>query len=299
MSPVRRVALAGFRDSVESSDRELYPDPDSDLLVECLAAVGVISERVAWDSESVEWSDYSGVVIRSTWDSVDRPSEYLDWIDRISSTTRLANPAAAIAWNFDKSYLRDLEAEGIPTIPTQWVSPGSRWSVPDADFIVKPAIAAGARNTALYSPSSSARAVEHVGSLGTIGQTAMIQPYLRSLEVSGETSIVLIAGQTSHAMLKGAFLRLDEGVIDKPWERATFLGICEPSTRQLAVAAAAFAVAARRTHDELLYARIDVIEDGDEEPIVLEVELIDPLLFLTDAPHAADELARSIKRWLA
>ena len=237
---------------------------------------------------STQWS--SG----ARWDGIDRLSEYLKWVRHVDEATLLLNRGEAIVWNLDKTYLRQLEHRGVPTIPTQWVAPGEPWTHPDGLFIVKPSVGAGARNTAVYSASAVDDAQSHVSSLGELGQTTLVQRYFPSVDEQGETSIIFIAGEPSHAIRKGAFLKANEGAVERLWERATNPEPCQPTPRQLDVASQACRIIETLVPGPIVYARVDLIDDATGNPTVLETELIDPWMHLEAVPTAADAFALAI-----
>ena len=146
------VALAGCRWSGQGPATDLYPDPDAGPLQGALGSFGTRSELVAWDDPGVDWAAYSLVVISSTWDSVERAGEYLAWARHVAAVSHLLNPLPVVEWDFDKVHHQELEAAGVPVVPTTWVGPRSTWAPPaEAEFVVKPSISAGGRQTARYS----------------------------------------------------------------------------------------------------------------------------------------------------
>lgn len=254
---------------------------------------------LAWDDPSVAWETVQIVIVRSTWDSVDRPGEYLGWAEQVDHVSRLVNPADVLAWNLDKAiYLRDLVSDGVPVVPTEFVGAGSDWVMEGGDVVVKPAISAGGRETARYRPDDRIDAEAHVRRLLTQGQTVMIQPYLPAVEQPGEISLIFIAGSFSHAVRKGPVLVSGAGVVDRPWERMTFLGLADPSPTELAVAGQVQMNLEQR-FGPLVYSRADLIGGHAGEPLVVEVELIDPNLSLSLFPLAADTLATVLRDHLA
>jgi hypothetical protein len=264
------------------------------MLVAALAKIGVKAEMITWDDPAVAWEAFEIVVVRSTWDSVDRPDEYLRWAQQVDRVSMLVNPAEVLAWNLDKAtYLEGLAKDGIPVVPTQFVRSGSNW-VMDGEIVVKPAISAGGRETARYRPEHRVEAEEHVRRLVDRGHTVMIQPYLPAVEVPGETSLIYIAGSFSHAVRKGPVLVAGAGVVDRPWERMTFLGVADPSPTELAIAGQVQTILEQR-FGPLIYSRVDLIGDAAGDPQVIEVELIDPNLSLALFPVAADALAAALK----
>jgi glutathione synthase/RimK-type ligase-like ATP-grasp enzyme len=272
------VAVACCRREVDSAPNELYPDPDLDPLLAAFAAAGVPATALAWDDPAVRWDSFSPVLVSSTWDSVDRPGEYLAWVRSVASRTTLVNPADVLAWNLDKRYLRDLAAGGVPIVPTTWVESGSAVAWPDAhEVVVKPAVSAGGRQTARYSAGDVDSAGSHVRALVAAGQTVLIQPYLSEIDAAGEHDLIFIGGQFSHAVIKKPLLQAGEGVVERLWERLTFAGLATPSDGQMEVAATALGVLEARFGGPPVYARVDLIGE-----IVLEVELVDPYLSLDE-----------------
>ena len=285
------IAIACCRRASDSGPSDLYPDPDSDLLVPLLGQRGLNARKLAWDSPDVSWSDIPLVVVRSTWDSVDRPAEYLAWVGEVAGVSTILNPAPVLAWNLDKSYLLELDAAGVPVIPTELIVPGGTLPRPSSSFVVKPAISAGARETAVYRPEDRVAAEEHVGRLLDQGRAVLVQPYLQAVEDPGEISLVFIDGRFSHAVRKGPVLEAGAPIHDRPWERMVFLGPAVPTAEERRVAERVHEVVHDRFAADLLYSRVDLVADGTGAPLVLEVELIDPYLSLSDEPAAADDLA--------
>ncbi|WP_207232440.1 ATP-grasp domain-containing protein [Micromonospora kangleipakensis] len=170
----RRVALVTAREQPGGA-------VDLPLLAERLRQ-NAHAEVVAWDDLAVDWSTFDLALIRSTWDYPGRVAEFLAWADRCAAVTRLANPASLIRWNCDKTYLGALRDSGIPVVPTTYLPPGTAPVVPgDREFVVKPAVGAGALNAARYRPAETNRALEHIRMLHGDGVTVMIQPYLTTL----------------------------------------------------------------------------------------------------------------------
>lgn len=292
------VAIACCRYSGDSPPTILYPDRDRQLVVDGLGRAGVDALPVSWDDPTFDWTSVDGVLVRSTWDSVDRPEEYIGWARRVEGSTMLLNPAAVIERNLDKTYLRDLAAAGVEVVPTEWVRPGERWAPGrHQDLVVKPAISAGGRDTAWYSRAQTQAAQAHISRLQALGQTVLVQPYMASVESPGEIDLVYIDGRYSHAVRKGPLLERDAEVQAQPWERMTWLGLSEPSADEHTLGEAAIAVVANR-FGALAYARVDVMSLATGQPALLEVELIDPHLSLRDYPPAATTLAAAVVRRL-
>ncbi|AVZ76928.1 hypothetical protein SLUN_36840 [Streptomyces lunaelactis] len=270
MSVAIRVALA-------TSAMGRRWDVDLPRMVAALRERGVDAVPVAWDADDFDWSQCAAVVIRSTWGYADRWPEYLAWVDAVAAVTRIDNPAEVVRWNTDKRYLRELADRGVPVVPTRFVASGEDVVLPEGPFVVKPAVSAGARDSARYAEHHHDLAVRHITALHAAGATAMVQPYLSRID-EGERALVFLGGAFSHAMRKGPVLT-DVGVVDN--DRAAHPGLAphEPSAAELDLAAAALAaVPGQDTH---LYARVDMALGDDGSPVVMELELVEPNLFIT------------------
>ncbi|MDX6218033.1 MAG: hypothetical protein QOG99_3617 [Frankiales bacterium] len=262
-------------------------DEDGPELLAALAAEGLEVDICVWDDPSVDWEAYDLTVIRNTWDYWDRREDYLAWTRRVP---RLANAARVVAWNTDKTYLRRLAQAGIPVVPTTWVEPGDPFTPPDHPFVVKPSISAGARDTAAYEACDSS-AAELVSRLHALGKTVMVQPYIAAVEDAGETSVLVFGGAVSHGARKSAVLTKGAGEAELgSWTMSPR----EPSAEEVALAEQVVAVV-RGWGDELLYARADVLPG----PLLIELEVTEPSLFLRHAPGSAARYARAVRVWTA
>jgi hypothetical protein len=287
------VAIAACRMTDASPPDELYPDPDGAVLRPAFLAAGAASaELVSWDDERVDWSSFDVVCISSTWDSVDRPAEYLAWV---ASVPHVQNPPAVVAWNLDKVYLRDLDEAGLPIVPTTWVAPGDPVpALPPGDVVVKPAVSAGGRSTAWYSTAAHDQARDHIASLQQRGATVMVQDHIAGVAVVGEVKAVFLDGRYSHAARVGGLLDRDAGTMERPWEKPVPIVAADASMEERAVGDAVVAELARRFGQAPPYARVDLVHDAVGRPRILEVELIDPSLFLAQAPGSAERLAGAV-----
>ena len=275
-------------------------DEDGPALLAALAAAGVEAVPAVWDDPRVDWAAYDLVVIRSTWDYVERRDAYVRWAHAVSITTPVANPAAILDWNTDKRYLAALAAAGLPVVPTTWLEPGDAFVPPAGEYVVKPSVSAGAAETARYGPDEAVEAAAHVARLHGHGARVMVQPYLDRVDESGETALVYFRGELSHAMRKGQILFPGQGVQpmildDDPRE---LMAPREPSATERAVAERVLdAVPVAR--EDLLYARVDLVPGPDGEPVLLELELTEPSLFLGGSEGAADRFAAAIRAYAA
>jgi glutathione synthase/RimK-type ligase-like ATP-grasp enzyme len=302
-----RVALVTARAA-------LALDTDMPLLLDALRTAGAVAETPCWDDAAVDWSAYDAALLRSTWDYVDRIDEFLTWCTRCNQHTRLVNSPAVVKWNTDKHYLRDLAQAGVPVVPTRFVESGDdptrelecflgetshSFTVGSIrefeDFVVKPTIGAGSRDAARYRRSEAAQAGRHAARLLEAGRAVMLQPYLATVDEQGETAVLYLGGALSHSIRKGPLLRTGaervEGLF-APEEIA-------PRTAdeaELGVAAAAYRAI---PFDAPPYARVDLLRAEQGSPVVLELELTEPSLFLDQAAGSAARFAHWIVAYLA
>ncbi|MEV4756201.1 hypothetical protein AB0J86_13965 [Micromonospora sp. NPDC049559] len=272
-------------------------DPDDRLLLAPLAARGVRVDPLAWDAPDVDWAAYRLAVLRSPWDYAPRRDAFVAWTRTVP---RLANPGPVVEWNTDKRYLRELAGAGVPAVPTEWVAPGESWAPPaGGEYVVKPAVSAGSKDTGRYDLADSGHrrlAAEHVARLQAAGRLVMVQPYLTAVDSAGETALIFLAGPDglgySHAIRKGPMLTGpdtgEEGLyrIEKITERA-------PTRAERDLAERALAAVPGGT-DHLLYARVDLLPGPHGAPVLIELELTEPSLFLGYAEGAAERLADAI-----
>lgn len=267
-------------------------DDDEPLALAALADAGVRVEVVDWDDPDVRWAGYDRIVLRSTWDYSQRLDEFLGWLDRVDAVTGVRNPAAVVRWNLDKHYLAELAAAGVPVIPTTFVEPGGPVAVGGGDVVVKPAVGSGSRDVGAYRADEHDLARAHVGRLSARGASALVQPKVASVEVEGEWGLLFFGGHYSHAANKRLVLA-PAGVVEDLFV-AEELAAHDAGEVQVAVAQAAVDVVAARFGTPA-YARVDLVRGDDGGHQVLEVELVEPSLFLPQADAgAAQRLAAAL-----
>jgi len=261
-------------------------DEDEPLALEALRRTGLSVDVLDWDDDFVDWSRYDRVVLRSAWDYPERLPEFLSWLDRTEAVSDLVNPAATVRWNLDKHYLAELAEAGVPITPTVFAEPGSESTFPAGNFVVKPAIGAGSRDVASYTPQQRSAALAQISRMHTSGQTALIQPLLKSVAVEGEWPMIFIEGQFSHAANKRVALP-QAGLVEDLFAAETNTEHVA-SAMQIELALAAVEVVSTKLGPPA-YARVDLVRDDSGQFCVLEVELIEPSLFLPYAGSAGVE----------
>ena len=258
-------------------------DDDERLALPALRRAGAQVEVVNWDDPGVRWESYDRAVLRSTWDYPQRLDDFRAWLAKAAAATDLRNPLPMVRWNLDKHYLAELDRAGVPVVATTFVEPGETPPRPRGEFVVKPAVGAGSRDAASYAPEQWAQAREHVERLHAAGVSVLVQPLIPSVAARGEWPLVFLGGHYSHAASKRVDLPRAGSVEGLFAEETNRPYGAEPE--QIAVARAAvdhvidrFGVPA--------YARVDLVAH-EGRPLVLELELIEPSLFLAQAPAAA------------
>ena len=279
-------------------------DPDDAPLIGALLSRGIDASPVAWDAPDVDWSTYDLVVIRNTWDYSERPREFVAWA---RSVPHLLNPSEVVAWNVDKSYQRALEGAGLPIVPTIWLDPERNFDSRAihtrfpafGDFVIKPTISAGSRDTGRYEAdvtASRALAITHAKNLLQAGRHVMIQRYLKRVDTAGEAALVFIDGVFSHSVRKDRLLEGPYRPTDDRYKVET-MSVREADDAEREVAervVAALPGLVPGVDEPLLYLRVDLIQDDAGNPVVLELELTEPSLFLAMAPGALDRFADAI-----
>jgi hypothetical protein len=280
-------------------------DDDMPLLLAACARLGLRAEVRAWDDFTVSWARYDAVVLRSPWDYHTRLPEFLRWCERVDRVTRLLNPLPVLRWNTDKHYLADLEAAGIAVVPTHFVEPDAEplpalqaflAAFPQAaECVVKPTVSAGSSDTQRYRREQAFAAANHIGRLLDAGRSAMLQPYLDAVDISGETALLFFDGVFSHAVRKAALLRPNEAPADHT-QLANAIAVREPEADELRLAERVLATLRTRNDGLPLYARVDLIRDAEAQPRLLELELTEPSLFFDYVPGTADRFAMVLAR---
>ncbi|MGV8967262.1 MAG: ATP-grasp domain-containing protein [Cellulomonas sp.] len=282
-------------------------EADDALLIPALAERGVTAEPAVWDDASIDWNAFDLVVVRSTWDYSLRQPEFVAWAQ---SVPRLANPAEVLAWNTNKFYLRDLERVGVPVVPTIWLDPARNLTSravhtrfpASGEFVVKPTVSAGARDTGRYQSNEADQrglAIVHARDLLRAGRHVMVQPYLKQVDTIGETGLVYIDGVFSHSVRKGPLLQGPSRGFEALYKQEDMSPRAASEAERTvadAVMAALPTVAPGADDGPLLYARVDLIPDADGAPMLLELELAEPSLFLLLADGADGRVADAIAK---
>jgi glutathione synthase/RimK-type ligase-like ATP-grasp enzyme len=269
-----RLALATCADLPEG-------DPDDAHLVAELGRRSIEHAWLRWDDRAADWRAHDAVVIRSPWDYARRRDEFLGWAARLP---RVLNPFAVLSWNTDKRYLGELAGAGLPVVETAFLDPGDDLEPLAREVVVKPTVSAGSKDTARHAPGGEAAAREHVAAIHATGRTAMVQPYLESVDHAGETALLYFGGRYSHAIRKGPLLA-PGGAMAGGLFAEEDIEPREPSLEERRAAEQVAAWVVER-FGVLPYMRIDLLP-AEHGPVLLELELTEPSLFFAHDERAA------------
>lgn len=266
------------------------------LMLPYLAAANVETESVDWRSSGTDFSTFDLIVLRSCWDYHLRAAEFIGWLQRVAQATPVLNTIDTVLWNHNKFYLREVEALGIEIAPTIFVSHAKALDAEEAttirswqNVVVKPAISASAHNTRLM--DGAALSTDHE-IVRRMNGPFLAQPFIPEVQSQGEISFVYIDGQFSHAALK----RPAAGDFRVQQEHGGSADLFHPDSALLNQADR-IATIVPQVRDSL-YCRIDaVVRNG--KLILMELELIEPELYMGLAEGAAERFARAIIRRLS
>jgi len=271
-------------------------DPDDGLFRDELVKRGHKVHACIWDDQSIDWSRFDVAIMRSAWDYHLKKDKFYSWMDGVSKQTKLLNPPEVMKWSSHKSYLKQLSDDGLPVVETIWIKKGD---TADGVFdglnwrkaIVKPAVGLatfGVKRIPLDESGEGKRAnikqaEDHANALSKT-EDVMIQPYLSSVEEYGERALIFLNGKYSHTIRKSSFQHLAPG--GKAGETSV-----TSDSQEVAAAQRVIDYLARKP----LYARVDLVRDFENNPLVLELELVEPSLFLSFHPPAAVAFAEAFE----
>lgn len=273
------------------------PDADETPLMAALAGAGIEAKLVAWDDPAADWDAPVPTIIRSTWNYPLHVEAFKTWAERAARAAPLLNPAEIVKANVHKRYLLDLEARRVAVVPTRLIADSEaaakleRWSRacpanPGVRVVIKPEVGAGSLRTKTFLlPRETEAAALHLRGLLRFG-AALVQPYLASVDSHGERSLIWIEGDFTHSIRKSPRFAGDVERVDGP------LPIDEAERRLATAALEPYA-------DRILYARVDMARDDAGEPMIMELELVEPSLFFPKHPPALDRYIAGLKRRLS
>lgn len=258
-------------------------DVDEAPLSRALAAAGIEASLVAWDDPAADWDAPVPTLIRSTWNYALDVVAYLTWIDRASRSARVLNPPDIVRGNVYKRYLLELAARGVPVVPTQLARAGDPIAIDAGRVVIKPEVGAGSLDTRVFERGDPDAGV-HLARITARG-AALVQPYVASVDDYGERSLVWIDGELTHAIRKSPRFSGDSERVDGPFPIAD-------DERDVALAALA------PYRERILYGRVDMARSDRGQPMLMELELVEPSLFFPRCPAALDRFVAALVREL-
>lgn len=248
------------------------------LLFEPLKTLGWIAEEISWRNEKVNWSDFEAVIVRSTWDYQNDLEKFKIVLEKINSVSHLENDLELMRWNMNKNYLFDLEQKGVRIVETIWEKKFNSETalkyfekLNTDEIIIKPNISANADNTFRLTKE---KLYDNISELEKIFEAKefMVQPFLNNIVDEGEYSLFFFNGGFSHSVLK------------KPKEKDFRVQEEHGGDIQPITAPAEIVLVAENIIKKLftipLYGRVDLVRTKNNEFALMELELIEPSLYL-------------------
>jgi len=268
---------------------------DADLSLGPMADLGWTVEFVSWRDRTTDWDDYDAVYICTPWDYPDDPDRFFETLGAIdASSALLVNSLELVRWNLDKTYLKDIEARGGDIVPSLWLDrpgPGDLREAAAAfdggAIVVKPVIGANAVDTFVVPAEARDNELAKVAEVFAM-RRCIVQPFIANIATEGEYSLFFLAGEYSHAIRKvpraGDFRVQEEHgaeISSVPAPAALLeagekiMGLVEPQP---------------------VYARADFVREPDGLFLLMELELIEPSLYLRTDSGAPERFARAFDR---
>ena len=264
---------------------------DDEHAIKPLNDLGWEVSTVSWRQADIPWDRFAAVVIRSTWDYWNDVPAFLEVLARIDRETRLANPLDLVHWNLAKTYMQDLEGNGIGIVPTTWPDHVEVSSFPAffdrmrcEDLVIKPVVGANGEDAYRVARSESAERLARISEVFH-GRDAMIQRFMPEIVTEGEYSLFFFNGDFSHAILK---VPAESEFRSQEERGAEILGV-QPEEKLLQRGREALS----SLSSVPLYARADFVRDG-QDFVVMELELIEPSMYLRTDSTAPGRFAKAI-----
>jgi glutathione synthase/RimK-type ligase-like ATP-grasp enzyme len=269
---------------------------DDELAIEPLAALGWRVEMVSWRQTAVPWREFDAVIIRTTWDYQNDSKAYLSVLEAISQATHLENDISLVRWNMHKSYLRDLDQWGIGIVPTLWGQgiTGKKLqeltaALNSQELVIKPVIGANADDTFRLAKTVDKWQIDQLEAAFS-DKPFMVQPFMPGIVEEGEFSLFFFAGEYSHAILKSP--KADDFRVQE--EHGGLIQAIEAEPLLVKRAKAVADV----IDPQPLYTRVDMVRTAEDDFVVMELELIEPSLYLRMDPAAPARFATALDQFL-
>ena len=269
---------------------------DDELAIEPLAELGWAVSTVSWRQQDTPWTEFDAVVVRSTWDYWHDVPAFLETLAAVGRQSRLANPLDLVRWNLRKTYLRELETQGVPTVPTAWLEEGFKATdlgpcaerLEAAELVIKPIVGANGEDAFRIGAGTSPAELDALEETFR-GRGCMVQAFRSRVLDEGEYSLFYFGGSFSHAILK----QPAAGEFRSQEERGARIAPADPQPALAGSGQRAVAALPERP----LYARVDLVRNDADDFEVMELELIEPSLYLRTHEAAPARFAHAIDLW--
>ena len=265
---------------------------EDNILQESLERKGLKVCKKNWNANDFNWAKTKYAIFRSTWDYFDRFNEFFKWLDITKEKTKFINSSDIILWNIDKHYLNDLEKQGINIAPTIFIEKGNQLNIDDLfketnwkEAVIKPAISGAARHTYRLNKNNFNKYNDLLNEL-ILKESFLFQEFLNNIITDGEISMMIIGGKYTHAVKKrakhGDFRVQDDhgGTVERYNASKTEILFAEKCIQLCP--------------NKVIYARVDIIYDNNNEISLSELELIEPELWFRNNEESADLLSEEI-----
>ncbi|SFI25918.1 glutathione synthetase, ATP-grasp domain [Tindallia magadiensis] len=266
--------------------------PDDLALKERLETFGCTVSIVPWDDQRILYSKFDTAIVRSCWDYQHRLSEFIQQMKAIEQQCHLVNQSSIIIWNSDKLYLKWLSDNGVPTVPSFFVDYPESLTPSSLNFsaeklVIKPSIGASGHHTYLVN-ARDFNSIQYHLNHSLHSKAAVIQPFVQSIQEVGERSAVIIDGEPVFVMKKTP--AKDGFLVHEHWG-GTYQETLLSQTDH-------------RFLDHLmnvlnplpLFMRVDFLYDTEGNPMLLELEMIEPNLYLSRNPIGLNKLSHALIR---
>ena len=266
------------------------------LVMDGLEKLNLRTIKKDWNDTNFNWSSTKSAIFRSTWDYFDQFSNFRNWLELVKEQCYLINPYEQINWNLDKHYLLDLQKLDLPIVESVFVSKKTQLNLETIsksknwkDIVIKPTISGAARHTYHLKNDEIKKFQDKWLSL-TNNEDFMVQEFQKNILSTGEIAVMIFGGEYSHSVLKkakkGDFRVQDDfgGSVKKIIPSLEIIELAEKTVKSLKTIP--------------LYARVDIIFDNGSNPVISELELIEPELWFRFKEESAYKLAEIVKDFL-
>ncbi|ADG78913.1 ATP-grasp domain-containing protein OS=Tsukamurella paurometabola (strain ATCC 8368 / DSM /CCUG 35730 / CIP 100753 / JCM 10117 / KCTC 9821 / NBRC 16120/ NCIMB 702349 / NCTC 13040) OX=521096 GN=Tpau_2306 PE=4 SV=1 [Tsukamurella paurometabola] len=279
-----------YRIALATSAAQPDLDASGQGIQAALKAAGHEAEAAVWTDSAVDWEQFDAVVLTDVWDYAQRYDDFLGWAWRAASQSLVLNPEPLVRWYADKRYLRDYESEGLPIVPTEFITVHDATLDHDylgVDHLVRPSISGGLNEAFRYGPGDAEASRAKLEEIKSGGNTVMVSPYTGSAE---GVSLVYLGGEFSHAFGRDLSAEIaGESADGRPIEVVVD---AEPTAAERALADAALKPI--DPANPPLYVRVDLIRTADDTPVILELQVVQSNLHLDRVADGVGVFARKV-----